>query len=129
MKKICFSNIILFTLFIIVVSLLLILLFRNKVKYRNSSRLNDDLETENEKLSKELKRSKKQIDLLQKIKNADENIFDFIRCINIPQVKTCREIDNGQVCRSRQINCNHLKLLLEDDPIAKLRMKRMTTIA
>lgn len=65
---------------------------------------------------------------LQKIKFADENIFDYIRCINIPRTPGCRTVDDNTsaICRSRQIDCNKMRLVLENDPIAVERMKIAT---
>lgn len=65
-------------------------------------------------------------DYLQKIKFADENIFDFMRCINIPRTPACKSVDDSGICRSRQIDCNKIKLVLENDPIAVERMKIAT---
>lgn len=82
-----------------------------------------------ESLKKELTDVKKRANELAKIKFADENIFNFIRCINIPQSPTCASVGNGSretVCRSRQIDCNKLKLVLENDPVAIERMKVAT---
>jgi len=68
------------------------------------------LQSENEKLSK--------------IKFADENIFQFLRCLNVPQSPTCAATGTGgTVCRSRLIDCNKYKLVLENDPVAVERMK------
>jgi len=80
-------------------------------------------------LNEELVGVKKRANDLAKIKFADENIFNFIRCINIPQSPTCAPVGDGSgetVCRSRQINCNKLKLVLENDPVAVERMKVAT---
>lgn len=63
---------------------------------------------------------------LEKVKAADENIFNYIRCINIPRTPTCFHDPTGTVCRSRQIDCNKFKLVLENDPIAVERMKVAT---
>ena len=65
---------------------------------------------------------------LEKVKTADENIFDYIRCINIPRTPLCKGVENdtSNICRSKQIDCNKFKLVLENDPIAVERMKIAT---
>lgn len=63
---------------------------------------------------------------LEKVKAADENIFNYIRCINIPRVPSCFHDPTGTVCRSRQIDCNKFKLVLQNDPVAVERMKIAT---
>jgi hypothetical protein len=78
---------------------------------------------------------------LEKVKIVDEAIFDYIRCINVPRSTSCtaisnEKLDNGQnlspktgsICRSRQIDCNKYKLMLENDSIAVERMKRATDL-
>lgn len=80
----------------------------------------------------ELKEMRDRANYLAKIKFADENIFNYIRCINIPQAPTCapanrsNDPNKGIICRSRQIDCNKLKLVLENDPVAVNRMKVAT---
>lgn len=72
---------------------------------------------------------KNQITNLNKIINADKNIFNYIRCINVPQTPTCTTKDNGDnVCRSRFIDCNKFKLVIQNDPIAVERMKIITDL-
>lgn len=72
---------------------------------------------------------KEQIDQLNKIINADKNIFDYIRCINVPQTPSCvTKNNNDVVCKSRQIDCNKFKLVLLNDPVAVERMKIATDL-
>ena len=78
-------------------------------------------------LSKIIQDLKKENDYLSKVKFADENIFQLIRCINIPQSPTCSSTNTGEtVCRSKLIDCNKFKLVLLNDPIAVERMKVAT---
>ena len=57
----------------------------------------------------------------------DENIFNYIKCINVPRTPTCDSVKTGGgVCRSRQIDCNKFKLYLTEDPVAVARMKLIT---
>ena len=75
---------------------------------------------------------------LKKVKDADETIFQFIRCINVPKSPSCKSTldDNpnstlipaneADVCRSRQIACNKYKLWLVKDPVGQERMKIAT---
>lgn len=80
---------------------------------------------------------------LNHIKIVDEQLFKFIRCINIPQTPVCKNVElsstsnqplygqgkkvgNSSVCRSRFIDCNKFRLLLEQDPVAIERMKIAT---
>jgi|SRR5271154_1081210 len=93
-------------------------LYKSKFKLVNS----------NEDLIAEIARLKKNSEYLQRVKIADENIFDYIRCINIPRSPACKGVEDGEsnICRSRQIDCNKYKLVLENDPIAIERTKIAT---
>ena len=63
----------------------------------------------------------------QDIKYADENIFNYIRCINVPAKPVCTNSGSGaSVCRSRQIDCNKFRTYVLNDPIAMFRMKLAT---
>jgi hypothetical protein len=85
-------------------------------------RQNIELNTQNSKLHEHNK-------YLQLVKEADENIFDYIRCINIPQAPTCKDTgDETTVCRSRLTDCNKYKLVLENDPVTLQRMKVATNL-
>jgi len=77
-------------------------------------------------LLKQLNASRDNQKYLWDVKIADENIFDFLRCINFPKTPACRETDKGEMCRSRQIDCNKFKLVLENNPIAVERLKLAT---
>lgn len=85
-----------------------------------------DLENENKRILNENAELKNVNKKLSDIKFADENIFKFIRCINIPQAPVCAETATGTVCRSKLINCNDYKLVLLNDPVAIERMKVAT---
>jgi hypothetical protein len=61
-----------------------------------------------------------EITKLNKMKIADEMIFQYTRCLNIPRSPSCKD---GTICRSRQIDCNKYRLVLENDPIAMERIK------
>jgi hypothetical protein len=70
---------------------------------------------------------KKRNKYLEHVKTVDEYIFNFIRCINIPRSPLCKGVEgDSNICRSRQIDCNKFKLVLENDPIAVDRMKLAT---
>jgi len=60
---------------------------------------------------------------------ADENIFDLVRCINMPKIPVCKNLGSdpkSNVCRSRFIDCNNFKLIVQKDPVAVYRMKKFT---
>jgi hypothetical protein len=75
---------------------------------------------------------------LKRVKDVDELIFQFIRCINVPKSPTCKTTydDNpnstiipsnkANVCRSRQIDCNKYKLLIVRDQVGIDRLKIAT---
>jgi len=88
-------------------------------------KLNKETVNKNESLKK-LSDNKKTYKYLWDVKLADENIFNFIRCINFPKTPSCKNVDDGSVCRSRQIDCNKFKLVLENDPVSVQRMKLIT---
>jgi len=69
---------------------------------------------------------KKNQKYLWDVKIADENVFDYIRCINIPRTPACKDTTSGQICRTRQIDCNKFKLVLENDPVSLERLKLAT---
>uniref|UniRef100_A0A6C0C8Y7 Uncharacterized protein n=1 Tax=viral metagenome TaxID=1070528 RepID=A0A6C0C8Y7_9ZZZZ len=69
---------------------------------------------------------KKNQKYLWDVKIADENIFNYIRCINIPRTPACKDTTSGQICRTRQIDCNKFKLVLENDPVSLERLKLAT---
>ena len=82
----------------------------------------------------------KENEYLKRVKNVDDTIFEFIRCINVPKSPTCKSTldDNStsslippnqaNICRSRQIDCNKYKLLLIKDPVGIERMKMATDL-
>ena len=89
----------------------------------------NDIAKKNQSLQNEIDSLQKINKDLQDIKFADDNIFQFIRCINIPQYPICSSTDptsGGVVCRSKQINCDWFKLVLENNPVAVQRMKMAT---
>lgn len=94
--------------------------------YRDITKQLENETTEKNNYMKRLSDNKKTYQYLWDVKLADENIFNFIRCINFPKTPSCKEVDNGTICRSRQIDCNKFKLVLENDPIAVQRMKLIT---
>jgi hypothetical protein len=58
---------------------------------------------------------------------SDENIFAYMRCLNIPQKPICKPTSDGQtVCRSKLINCAQYIKIINEDPIAVQRMKLAT---
>ena len=86
-----------------------------------------EIQKENLDLQSQLNNLKRSYKDCQAIKFADENIFSYIRCINVPRKPVCKaENTGGEICRSRQIDCNKFKLYVLDDPVAILRMKLIT---
>uniref|UniRef100_A0A6C0LR72 Uncharacterized protein n=1 Tax=viral metagenome TaxID=1070528 RepID=A0A6C0LR72_9ZZZZ len=108
--------------FIIIISFIYYIIklgdkYENKVICKDNILIDKDVE----KHVQELEHLNK---YLTDVKLADENIFNFIRCINIPQTPICKGVEgNSNICRSKQIDCNKWKLVLENDPIASERMK------
>lgn len=90
-----------------------------------SKQIVQETKTKNDYINK-LSESKKTHKYLWDVKLADENIFNFIRCINFPKTPACKDEGGGRVCRSKQIDCNKFKLVLENDPISVERMKLAT---
>lgn len=106
---------------------------RLKNQLNNINVTQSDITDESILLSNLITKLKKENEQLKKIVIADENIFSFIRCINVPQTPSCKTTtdENGDpniprgtatVCRARQIDCNKYKLLFETDPIIKERI-------
>lgn len=106
---------------------------RLKNQLNNINVAQSDITDESILLSNLITKLKKENEQLKKIVIADENIFSFIRCINVPQTPSCKTTmdENGDpniprgtatVCRARQIDCNKYKLLFETDPIIKERI-------
>ena len=99
-------------------------------------RLGDASVSIEKQLANEKIKSKKSLDMVNDIKKkhkylwdvkiADENVFNYIRCINIPRTPACKDTTSGQICRTRQIDCNKFKLVLENDPVALERLKLAT---
>jgi len=114
------------TIVICAVAILLLLAFRQTTL--SMSKKVSQVQTDGVRTQADLRA---QIDHLQlennrlaKIKFADENLFQYLRCLNVPQSPTCAPTGTGgTVCRSRLIDCNKYKLVLENDPVAVERMK------
>jgi hypothetical protein len=103
-------------------------------QYEELSKIKTTATNNNSELLNQINSLTKQNDYLNKVKTADEQIFDYIRCINIPRTPACKGVEDtgrpfdeaSNVCRSRQIDCNKYKLVLENDPVAVERMKVAT---
>jgi hypothetical protein len=104
-------------------------IYRARKQYQHTElvKSNSALIQTNTNTADDLTNLRKEYQKLLDIKFADENIFKFIRCINIPQSPVCaRTGTGGTVCRSKLIDCNKFKLVLENDPVAIERMKLAT---
>lgn len=119
---------ILIILFIILLFAIIIIIWFSR---RKNIKQNDQIQQNQyrnriDKLSKEMVLLQQENEYLQKALVADNNIFHYIRCINIPQTPSCTTKGNSHICRSRLMDCNKIKLVLENDPIAVERIKVAT---
>jgi hypothetical protein len=58
------------------------------------------------------------------IKFADENIFSYIKCINVPRKKVCKNIgQGGETCQTRLTDCTKFRDIIMNDPVALNRIK------
>ena len=113
--------------FFIIIVIFFIYITRKQNQLDKISKAKSNLANLNESTSTEIARLEAENKKLLQIKFADENIFKFIRCINIPQAPVCVATDTGgTVCRSKLIDCNNYKLVLLNDPVAVERMKIAT---
>lgn len=78
----------------------------------------DNLYLEQSKLVASNSKMRYEIDQLNKIKFADENVFTLLKCINSPRQQVC----NNGVCRSRFVDCTKFADLVLNDPVAKYRL-------
>jgi len=95
----------------------------------SSTAARDELTKEKIKNQKQLEtisEMKKNQKYLWDVKIADENVFNYVRCINIPRTPACKDTTSGQICRTKQIDCNKFKLVLENDPVSLDRLKLAT---
>jgi hypothetical protein len=119
--------IVIIVLVIILVIVFLIYNARKQYQYDELAKQKLVLATTNDTNTTDMAKLQTAYKNLLDIKFADENIFKFIRCINIPQSPVCaRTGTGGTVCRSKLIDCNKFKLVLENDPVAVERMKLAT---
>jgi hypothetical protein len=115
-----------FIIFILCLFFMILMLRQGHRFYRDTSH-KDSVLKENETLKRELSKLRVAYDNCQDVKFADENIFNYVRCINVPRTPVCKPVSSGgDVCRSRLIDCDKFKLYVLDDPIAMFRMKMMT---
>lgn len=99
-------------------------------------RQGDVCTTTRDELTKEKIKNQKQLETISEMKKnqkylwdvkiADENVFNYVRCINIPRTPACKDTSSGQICRTKQIDCNKFKLVLENDPVSLDRLKLAT---
>lgn len=121
----------LFIILILVIIFIVIFYILNKKSKNRLSKIKRirNMDKNNKKfLENKIDELQKENNTLKRTIWADNRIFDFIRCINIPQTPVCKSVEDGKsnICRSRLIDCNRFKLVLENDPIAVERMKRAT---
>ncbi len=91
-----------------------------------STRKSEDINSlynEKSQLMAENSKLKYDIEQLNKIKFADENVFTLIKCINSPRKQICTPENGSTVCRSRFVDCTKFKRFVEDDPVASYRLK------
>ena len=120
-------NNLLIIFFLIIIVIFIIYIARKQNQYDKLLESKSDLTNTNETKLNEIAKLKAINKKLLAIKFADENIFKFIRCINIPQTPVCVATGTGgSVCRSKLIDCNNFKLVLFNDPVAVERMKMAT---
>lgn len=113
-------------IFILSVLLVFCIIFYQK-KLRNCIKNKNIVQEYTNKLTEQHRSSLKERFYLDRIRMADENIFSYLRCINVPRKPSCRKTPTGEmICRSRLIDCNKLKLILENDPIAVSRIRLFT---
>jgi len=68
-------------------------------------------------------------DRLTQLKYADDNIFTFLKCHNQPTKNVCKTMKDGSsICRSRLINCDNFRLVLEDDPLTAKRLAEVDNL-
>jgi len=84
---------------------------------------------ENLDLKEEIQKIKVAYENCKAIQYADDNIFNYIRCINLPKTPVCKMEDGGEVCRSRLMDCTKFRLVLDGDPVAVARMRMAIDIA
>lgn len=85
---------------------------------------NSDLKRLNQSMKSNYDKLKSNMDECLKIKFADENIMYYTRCINDPRKKVCKDTnDNKGICRARFQDCNKMRGIIENDPVAVYRMK------
>lgn len=119
MNYVIISLSILTLILVIVISILIYYI----VQYDNQ---NDNCQITNNELQEKYQKVKNEKDKLLRIVHVDQDIFNYIRCLNIPRAPVCRTVHGKQICRSMQMNCDKFKNLLETDSDAKHRMKRAT---
>lgn len=119
-----------FLAFIIII--LTIYFLRCKGSSTRKSEDLDNLYIEKSRLISENSKLKYDIEQLNKIKFADENIFTLIKCINSPKKQVCTEgnqtgggTEEGgeRICRSRFVDCTKFKRFVEDDEVASYRLR------
>lgn len=121
------SNIILILFFFILIIIFAVYVARKNNQWDKLVEKQSTLINQHESSEADIAKLRSDNKKLLAIKFADENIFKFIRCINIPQSPVCASTGTGgSVCRSKLIDCNKFKLVLLNDPVAVERMKIAT---
>lgn len=113
---------------LIIIAILFYYQLRSTYLLRESYVDVDDLKEQNRKMKKTLDEVVDNYKRCIDIKEADENIFDLVRCINAPRKEVCKETGDGKVCRTRIIECNKFKNLVIQNPVAVDRMKMVQDV-
>ena len=104
--------------------LILIIIIGSLIYYNIQAQ--DTCDANDTELNNRYQKVKQEKDKLLKIVHTDQDIFNYIRCLNIPRAPVCRQNNGQKMCRSMQIDCNKFRTLIERNPEAKHRLARAT---
>lgn len=107
---------------------LIFMIIIGKYSYDNIKLQNDytDLKKQHIRLKNIYQDLQKNYKSCLDIKFADENILYYVRCINDPRKEVCKSsTSNSNICRSRLEECNKMRGIIENDPVAVYRMQML----
>jgi hypothetical protein len=111
---------------IIVTLIILMIIAKYVIENRKLTSENEDLKKLNGVSQSNYLKLRKDMDDCLKIKFADENIMYYVRCINDPRKKVCKDTgSSNDICRSRFQDCSKMRGILEADPVAIKRMEML----
>lgn len=111
---------------IVILILLIILLVLIYFQYFQKPKENF---SSDDKDKEEILLLKKKIKELTALKYADDNIFTYLKCHNQPTKNVCKTLKDGSsICRSRLINCDNFRLVLEDDALTRKRLQEVINL-